>query len=611
MKSRKLVAVAATFAILSGVLAGCSSDSEETAAPFEDTAWSGTQSPSPSVPSNEPTSPTGGLLPAAVGQSQGTQAGASPDVIVGVDSNGLPQYQWNGITIEQTPAGRPVIRLTPRIMPKEVEQRTLIAAPIETPAVANSSDLLVVNFETVKLSNGKPISSSWANDKTTTFSLDSVAPGWTAGMLGMKVGERRLLVIPGELTLGRKGTGLPEVEKEDAIVAVVDLVASIPSTTEVNNNTVPAPTPSPSASTPLPNNAVTPRPNSTATAPAPSPSASSTATAPAFQPLPLSMFGLHIPWAQQSNVPTGTPGEYTRWDGQWPDVDFGTLRLWDTRTTWAALEPTKGNYVWNQLDGELAQATQNGINDITLVVAGTPAWAAKGEAPESALWIGPNSAAPPASNNDWIDFLTALATRYKGKIDYYQIGNEPNSPKFWAGTPEELASLVTLAKNTIKKIDPKAKIIAPPIALSEKVKAGAGDKWWAGLKKANWPVDAVAFNIYPNVKGGVEYFADQTILVKKNLAKQGWNGELWVTEMSYVDRTGKVPAAQTQRELVARSYWAARDLGITKLYWYMWAPAEGSGTDWWMLYLQSGSAGALGYQDAYDAGRDTENTAED
>lgn len=596
--------MAATITILSIALSGCSSNTEDAAPAFEDTAWAGEQSPSPLLPSAEATSPTGGLLPAPVGQASETQAGTSPDVTVGVDPNGLPQYQWNGITIEQTPAGRPVIRLTPRIMPKEVEQRTLIAAPIETPTITNSSDLLVVNFETVKLSNGKPISSSWANDKTTTFSLETVAPGWTAGMLGMKVGERRLLVIPGELTLGRKGSGLPEVPKEDAIVAVVDLVASIPSATNINNSAVPAPTPSPSVATQLPSNAATPRPNSTATAPAPAPSPSVTATAPAFQPLPLSMFGLHVPWAQQSNIPTGTPGEYTRWDGQWPDVSFGTLRLWDTRTTWAALEPTKDNYVWNQLDGEIAQATQNGIDDITLVVAGTPAWAARGEAPESALWIGPNSASPPADNNDWIDFLTALATRYKGKIDAYQIGNEPNSPKFWAGTPEELLNLVTIANSTIKKIDPKAKVVGPPIAFSEKVKASAGDKWWVAFKKANWPVDAVAFNIYPSAKDGVEYFADQTLLIKKNLAKQGWTGALWVTEMSYVDRTGKTPSAQTQRELVARSYWAARDLGISKLYWYMWAPAEGSGTDWWMLYLQSGSAGALGYQDAYDAGRD-------
>ena len=56
-----------------------------------------------------------------------------------------------------------------------------------------------------------------------TFPLDQVIPGWTEGIPGMKVGGRRLLVIPSELAYGAQGAG--SVIPPDAdLVFVVDLL---------------------------------------------------------------------------------------------------------------------------------------------------------------------------------------------------------------------------------------------------------------------------------------------------------------------------------------------------------------------------------------------------
>ena len=56
-----------------------------------------------------------------------------------------------------------------------------------------------------------------------TFPLDQVIPGWTEGIPGMKVGGRRLLVIPSELAYGAEGAG--SVIPPDAdLVFVVDLL---------------------------------------------------------------------------------------------------------------------------------------------------------------------------------------------------------------------------------------------------------------------------------------------------------------------------------------------------------------------------------------------------
>jgi len=131
------------------------------------------------------------------------------------------------------------------------------------------------------------------------------------------------------------------------------------------------------------------------------------------------------------------------------------------------LEPQKNKFSWRQLDGHIANAEIRNIENITLVVGGTPSWAASSAAPGSAGWIGENSAAVPREQ-DWVEFLTVLANRYKGRIDAYQIWNEPNSPVFWQGTPEQLTRIISLAQQTIKAIDPNATIVSPGFAVSGK-----------------------------------------------------------------------------------------------------------------------------------------------
>jgi peptidylprolyl isomerase len=66
--------------------------------------------------------------------------------------------------------------------------------------------------------------SSWDGDTPTTFPLDGVIQGWTQGLVGMKVGGRRTLVIPGDLAYGedpREGSG---IEPNETLVFTIDLV---------------------------------------------------------------------------------------------------------------------------------------------------------------------------------------------------------------------------------------------------------------------------------------------------------------------------------------------------------------------------------------------------
>ena len=55
-----------------------------------------------------------------------------------------------------------------------------------------------------------------------TFALGDVIPGWTEGIPGMRVGGRRLLVIPSDLAYG--SAGRPGIPPDSPLVFVVDLL---------------------------------------------------------------------------------------------------------------------------------------------------------------------------------------------------------------------------------------------------------------------------------------------------------------------------------------------------------------------------------------------------
>ena len=69
-----------------------------------------------------------------------------------------------------------------------------------------SSDKVTVHY-TGWLTNGKKFDSSVDRREPATFKLNQVISGWTEGVGSMKVGGKRLLIIPSELGYGSSGAG--------------------------------------------------------------------------------------------------------------------------------------------------------------------------------------------------------------------------------------------------------------------------------------------------------------------------------------------------------------------------------------------------------------------
>lgn len=96
-------------------------------------------------------------------------------------------------------------------------------------AELEASSTAWVHYVGVSQSTGEQFDASWdrGSDQVLPFvvGLGQVIPGWDQGLLGMKVGGRRRLVIPAELAYGEAGAGSGLIAPNETLIFVVDLIA--------------------------------------------------------------------------------------------------------------------------------------------------------------------------------------------------------------------------------------------------------------------------------------------------------------------------------------------------------------------------------------------------
>jgi peptidylprolyl isomerase len=108
--------------------------------------------------------------------------------------------------------------------------RTLVVTDliVGTGAVAADGDTITVNYVGALYSNGKVFDASWNRHETYTvpgpLGTAPVIKGWNEGIVGMRVGGRRELIIPPSLAYGAGGSP-PAIPKNATLIFIVDLLA--------------------------------------------------------------------------------------------------------------------------------------------------------------------------------------------------------------------------------------------------------------------------------------------------------------------------------------------------------------------------------------------------
>lgn len=223
---------------------------------------------------------------------------------------------------------------------------------------------------------------------------------------------------------------------------------------------------------------------------------------------------------------------------------------------WYFVQNQQAAFNWTVVDTLVAQANARNLFVLGSIVS-SPPWAAA--ANSGTPWVRPRSA------SEYADFCGAVATRYRGKIDAYEIWNEPNGTLFFSPSvdPAFYTSMVKTAYPRIKAVDPSVTVLAGALAQTGTVAGNMSSIDFLTGMYANGlagSCDAVSFHPYEWTFNTT--FAQQMrspgsamrqAIALHNLMKANGDGakKLWASEFG-VPTVGSVSQA-TQNTLLVGS----------------------------------------------------------
>jgi len=245
----------------------------------------------------------------------------------------------------------------------------------------------------------------------------------------------------------------------------------------------------------------------------------------------------------------------------WPSVTFGYWRLWDAGVSWPQVETARGSYDFTLLDQYIALAQQHNVK-VIYVLGNTPQWTSTD--PNHVATQGlPGATAPPSNMQDWQDYVTTVVTRYKGKIDAYEIWNEVDLDGYWTGTVSQMVQIAQTAYQTIKRIDPNAVVLSPSLV------AGNGKDYMKKFFDAGGTsvYDAVAFHLYDTQVHPEDSVVDLDAPVLA-IAHQ-YGKDVWDTEVGW-GPFGTFASQQEEAAFTARTMILQAAQGINVIVWFAW-----------------------------------------
>ncbi|MBN1260461.1 MAG: cellulase family glycosylhydrolase [Anaerolineae bacterium] len=150
--------------------------------------------------------------------------------------------------------------------------------------------------------------------------------------------------------------------------------------------------------------------------------------------------------------------QWIRQEFPWEDIEIHAKGDFEDRRN----EPYRS--AWEKYDNIVALAEHYDLQIIARL-SNPPAWS-RSRGDENGTY------APPDDFEDYADFAAAVASRYQGRIRFYQVWNEPNIYPEWGNQPvdpEAYTRLLCLAYQRIKATDPDAVVIGGALAPTDQL----------------------------------------------------------------------------------------------------------------------------------------------
>ncbi|MBK8795326.1 MAG: cellulase family glycosylhydrolase [Anaerolineales bacterium] len=147
---------------------------------------------------------------------------------------------------------------------------------------------------------------------------------------------------------------------------------------------------------------------------------------------------------------------WLRQEFPWEDIEIHGKGDFEDRRH----EPARS--AWEKYDQIVAAAEASGM-ELIVRLSNPPGWTrSQGEGENNV-----DTFAPPDNVQDFADFVSAVVSRYKGRIQYYQLWNEPNIYPEWGSyaiDPEGYVALLKAGAEAARAADPEVVIIAGALA---------------------------------------------------------------------------------------------------------------------------------------------------
>jgi hypothetical protein len=263
-------------------------------------------------------------------------------------------------------------------------------------------------------------------------------------------------------------------------------------------------------------------------------------------------------------------------DGQGKDATLGAVRLWDDEVKWGQLNTAKNKYSWGQLDSWISMAQSQNL-DVLYTFGDTPEYDATLPG-KGVHCVGPTDYSCSAPNDvnsdgtgtdaDFSNFVTALVTRYKGEIAYYELWNEPDCTCYFDGTQAQLVRMGADASAIIHSIDKDAQVLSPSGHV------WSMSSWFDGYITAGGGAnfDIIAMHMRAANTGNLvpENFLTTYADITANIAKEKLSDlPLWDTEHG-IKADESLPDTDEQAGYVAREVALRAGVGLPRQYVYAW-----------------------------------------
>jgi peptidylprolyl isomerase len=161
------------------------------------------------------------LAPAGCGDEDSNGSGDSATTAQEETSSGSEQSTETASDLTDTSV-KPVIEKPTGAPPRRLDKEDIVRG--KGPK-AQAGDTMIVNYVGVSFSTGEEFDASWDSGQTfpDTLGRGQVMEGWERGLVGMREGGRRQLVIPPELGYGAEGRP-PAIAPNETLVYVIDAV---------------------------------------------------------------------------------------------------------------------------------------------------------------------------------------------------------------------------------------------------------------------------------------------------------------------------------------------------------------------------------------------------